>query len=465
MHRSITPSSLLIWLLLAVGFAAQAVAEAGDAHWPSFRGPQAAGTAAAEAPLTWNVETGENIRWKTPIPGLGLSSPIVWGDRVYVTTAVAQKGKGDLKVGLYGDIGAADDGGVQSWRLYALDAGSGAVVWQRVLHEGPPAIQRHTKASHANSTPATDGEHVAVFLGSEGLHVYGVDGELRWKKDFGVLNAAFFMVPTAQWGFGSSPVIHDGKLVVQADVIDDSFLAVFDVRDGREIWRVDRKDLPTWSTPTVVETAGGKAQVVVNGFKHMGGYDFATGEVLWRLGGGGDIPIPTPIVAGDLVILTNSHGGKSPVYAIRPAAARGDISLERSTTANEHIAWSVPRGGAYMPTPIVVGDDLYVLRGNGVLTVFGVKTGAERAKGRVAKSEAFTASPVAAGGRIYYTSESGTIHVVKAGHKLEELAANDLDEIVLASPALADGVIYFRGRRHLFAVGETQADSDSEPSP
>lgn len=464
-RRLIVPVTLAFVLTLApTAFAEESAARGDSTKWPSFRGSQASGTAGGDPPVTWNVETGENIRWSTEIPGLGLSSPVAWGDRLFLTTAVPKEEiESELKVGLYGDIGAADDMVPHTWHVIALDTQTGEIAWNRVAHEGVPAIKRHTKASHANSSPVTDGKHVVAFFGSEGLYCYDMDGKLLWSKSFGVLNSAFFMMPQAQWGFGSSPVIDDGKLIIQADVIKDGFLAVFDVHTGEEIWKVTREDFPTWSSPTVVDTGEGK-QIVVNGFKHMGGYDFATGEALWRLAGGGDIPVPTPVAAHDLVYLTNAHGAKSPVYAIRYEGARGSIDLEEDTTKNEHIAWSVPRGGAYMQTPIVVGDELYVCRDNGVLTCFDAKTGEEHFKERLATGEGFTSSPVAAGGRLYFTSEMGRTHVIAAGPEFKELATNELDEIVMATPAIAGDTIYFRTRAHVVAIGETSAEEPAPPA-
>ena len=332
-------------------------------HWPGFRGPGARGVAEGHpAPVSWDLETGTNVAWKTEIPGLGLSSPAVWGDHVFVTTAVGKKADPKLKVGLYGDITPVKDEGTIRFEVHAVDRRTGKVLWTRTAHEGVPKIRRHPKSSHANPTPATDGERVIALFGSEGLYAYDMDGELLWKKDLGTLDSAFYLAPEAQWGFGSSPLIHDGKVIVQADVLEGSFLAAYDVRDGREIWRTAREDVPTWSTPTVHGS-----QVLVNGWKHIGGYDLATGKEIWRMQGGGDIPVPTPYVVDDLIYLTSAHGGGRPVYAVR-TSARGDITLAAEETSNEHVAWSDPRGGAYMPTSLVYRGLIYILRGNGTFS-------------------------------------------------------------------------------------------------
>ncbi len=419
-------------------------------QWPSFRGPQASGVAVGSAPRHWNMSTGENVLWKAPVPGLGHSSPVVWQDLVFLTTAVAEGASPELKVGQYGSGWSADDNGPQRWQILAFDRHSGQLLWQRTAHQGTPKIRRHPKSTHANATPATDGRRVVAFFGSEGLFVYDMQGQELWRKDLGVLHSGSYMLPPAQWGFASSPILHDGKVIVQCDILQGSFLAVFDAATGEEIWRTPRDEFPTWSTPTVIK-AHGAEQVVVNGFKHMGAYDLADGEALWRLTGGGDVPVPTPIYAHGLIYMTNAHGAKSPVYAIRPDGL-GDISLQGDTTANAHIAWSHPRGGAYLPTPLVYGDELYVCRDQGILRCIDAKTGVERYKERIDTNAGFTASAVAADGYLYYASETGEIHIVKAGPVFEPPSVMDMEETVLASPAIAHDTLLVRTRSHLVAL-------------
>jgi outer membrane protein assembly factor BamB len=305
---------------------------------------------AGAPPTEWNVESGKNIRWKTVIPGLGHSSPVVWGDRIFVTSAVPAAGESSLKVGLYGDIAPVKGEPAQSFNVYCLDRKSGKILWERVAASGPPKIMRHPKSTHANPTPATDGKHPVVFFGSEGLFNYDLDGKLLWKKDFGVLDSGFYMVPSAQWGFASSPVIHENMVVLQVDVQKDSFVAALDIETGKEIWRTPRNDVPTFGSPAVVPyTAGGAKgwQVVVNGYRHIAGYDLKTGKELWSLKGGGDIPVPTPVFGDGLVVMTNAHGKGRPIYAIRTDAA-GDITDSKSA-----IAWTEERGGNYMQTPLL----------------------------------------------------------------------------------------------------------------
>ena len=259
------------------------------------------------------------------------------------------------------------------------------------------------------------------------------------------------MAPEAQWAFASSPIIHGDRVIIQVDVQKDSFVAALDLASGRELWRTPRADVPTWSTPAVVGTGAG-AQVVLNGWKHIGGYDLETGKERWRMTGGGDIPVPTPIAAHGLVVITNAHGGQSPIYAIRPTA-QGDITLKPGETSNAHIAWSVPRDGAYMQTPLVYGDLLYVCKDNGVLSVFDVKTGQRAYQARLADgSTGFSASPVASNGHLYFTSEEGDVYVIAAGREFKQVAVNPLGEVVMATPAISDGALFFRTRGHLVAV-------------
>jgi outer membrane protein assembly factor BamB len=439
-------------VLLAAAWSPAASYVPGD--WPSFRGYQASGIADGPAPpVDWDIASGKNVRWRTPIPGLGHASPIVRGNSIFVVTAISGKPDPELKVGLYGNIAPVEDDTVHRWLLLALDKRDGKIQWQRVLHEGVPKIKRHTKASHANATPAAGGDRVVVMLGSEGLHCYTQDGEHCWSKDLGVLDSGYYVVPPAQWGFAASPAIHQNRVIVQCDVQKDSFIAAFALADGKQLWRTPRGEVPTWSTPTVW-VGKGIRQVIVNGYRHIGGYDLDTGAEIWRMRGGGDIPVPTPVVAHGLAYITNAHGPGAPLYAIRPSAT-GDISLDNGETSNAHIAWSVPRNGAYMQTPLVVGDHVYSCTDSGILACYDAKTGKRIYRERLGSGGAgFTASPVAHGENLYFTSEEGDVYVIRAGATFGQVAQASLDEVCMATPAVSEGVIYFRTRRHLVAIGE-----------
>jgi len=423
------------------------------ANWPQFRGPQACGLDTnSAAPVTWEVEKGENIRWQATVPGLAHSSPIIWGDRVYVTTAV-RPGKAELKVGLYGDIQSAEDSDSHQWRLLAFEKGTGKLIWNKPGYEGIPRTKRHPKSSHCSSTPATDGKHIAAIFGSEGLFCFDMDGNVAWKKDLGPMDSGFFAVPSAQWGFASSPVIYDNKVVVQCDVQTNSFLAVYSLTDGKKLWRTARNDVPTWSTPTVARI-GEQTQILVNGWHHIGAYNFATGKEIWKLDGGGDIPVPTPVVSDSLAYFTSAHGRSAPMRGIR-LSSTGDITPKEVSATNRAIAWVHARKGNYMQTPILVGSQLFGCTDFGVLSCFDPQSGELHYNERIGSgAEGFTASPISDGRHLYLTSEVGTVYVADVGTKFNMVATNKLGETCMASPAICDGTLFFRAREHLIAVGK-----------
>ncbi len=451
--------SVLVALLCGIGVVGTLPAD----EWPQFRGPAASGVMDGQnLPDTWDIESGENIRWQMDIPGLGHACPIVTGDRVFVVTAVGDEPDPELKIGLYGNIAPVEGESAQAWIVYCLSKWTGQVLWQRTLYTGQPEIKRHTKASHANCTPATDGYHLVVCLGSEGLFGLDVYGNLLWSKDLGTLDSGYFRVPAAQWGFSSSPIIHRDTVLLQCDIQKGSYLAAFRVSDGQELWRTPRDEVPTWSTPTVYST-GGRDAVVVNGFKHTGGYDFETGEAIWHLKGGGDIPVPTPILYEDLIILSSAHGGPRPLRAVK-MEAQGDITPADNPGESPHFAWYHERDGVYMQTPIVYRDHLYACRGNGVLSCYDVQSGERKYQSRLDGGTGFTASPLAADGKIYFSSEDGQVYVVQAGTEFKLLATNKMGEPVMASPALSDGMLFVRTKRKLVAVGAPLPPAATAPT-
>ncbi len=423
---------------------------AADGNWPQFRGEGARGVATGSPPVQWDGESGKNILWKAEIPGLGHSSPIIWGDRIFVTSAVPESGESALKVGLYGDIKPVEGEGPQKFNLYCLDRKTGKVLWERTAIAEQPKIKRHPKSTHASPTPVTDGKRVVVSFGSEGVYAYDFNGKLLWKLDLGVLDSGYYVVPDAQWGFASSPVIHDGVVIIQADVQKNSFVAALDASTGKELWRTSRDDVPTFGTPAVLPyTADGakRWQVVVNGWHHIGGYDFQTGKELWRLKGGGDIPVPTPVMQDGLIVITNAHGQNRPIYAIKPDAA-GDI-----TESRKGIAWTVDRAGNYMETPLLDAGLGYFCYDNGILTVYQLATGEKLYQQRLGGgTSGFTSSPVAVADRLYITNEDGHSYVLAKGREYKVLAENELGETVMATPAISGDILYIRGRKHLFAI-------------
>ena len=444
------PLLFLSVLLIAVGATA-----ANAQNWPQFRGPGASGVVEGQpSAVTWNPEKSLNTRWKTAIPGLGHSSPVVWGKKVFVTTAVTSGAKDETRYGLYGDVAPVKDDPKHAWKVYALDKETGKILWERTAYEGLPKVKRHPKSTHSDSTPVTDGKYLIALFGSHGLYAYDLNGKLLWKQDLGVLDSGWFYDADYQWEHGSSPVIYKDLVIIQADVQKDSFIAAYYLKSGKLAWKTPREEISSWGSPTVYQGKT-RAEIITNGSKAIRGYDPATGKELWRLTPNSEVTTPTPFVAHDLIFVTSGYAPIQPIYAIRPGA-NGDISLKDGKDSNEFIAWSKQRGGPYMPTPIVYGDLLYTCSNQGVLTAYNAKTGERAYQERLGgKGGAFTASPVASDGKIYLSSEDGDIFVVKAGPKYELLATNPVGEVMMASPAISDGLLIVRAHNHVFAFGTT----------
>jgi outer membrane protein assembly factor BamB len=429
----------------------KAVVIAQPRNWPTFRGPKAAGLADGQHPPTvWDVETGKNIRWKTPIPGLAHSSPIVWEDKIIVTTAVSGQAESEFKPGLYGAGTSASDVSSHRYEVLCLDKRTGQILWQKSATQGVPKVKRHIKATHANPTPVTDGKHIVVSFASEGLFCFDFAGSLLWKQDLGVLDTGAFNDPDIQWGAASSPILFKNLVIVQCDRQSDSYIAAFDIASGKQVWRTARNEPPSWGTPTVVDGPRG-FELVANGTNFIRGYDPATGKDLWRLGGNSEITVPTPFAAQGFVFVTSGYHPIQPIYAIWPGAV-GDITPKKDDPG-QFVAWSKERGGPYMPTPIAYGDLLYVCSNNGILICYDLKTGTQIYRQRLGSSDGHSASPVAADGKLYFTSEDGDIYVVKAGPTFELLAVNKMADPCLATPAISDGMIFVRTQHFLFGIG------------
>ncbi len=447
---------ILPLIILVAGFTTTTQAQ----NWPQFRGPRATGvTEGQPKPVKWDAPKSENVRWKTAIPGLSHSSPVVWGDKVFVTTAVSSAPKDETRFGLYGDVEPVKVDPAHAWKVFALDKSTGKILWERTAYEGMPKVKRHPKSSHAASTPATDGKYLIVNFGSEGLYAYDFNGKLLWKQDLGVLDAGWFYDVDYQWEYGSSPTIYKNLVIVQADIQKNSFIAAYDIKTGKQVWKTQREELSSWGSPTVYE---GKlrAELIANGTKAIRGYDPATGKELWRLGPMSEITTPTPFVAHDLIFVTSGYPPVQPIYAIRPGG-NGDLTLKDGKESSEFIAWSKQRGGPYMPTPIVYGDLLYTCSNQGVLTAYNATTGERVYQERLGGTGgAFTASPVASDGKIYLSSEDGDVFVVKAGPKYELLSKNPVGEVMMATPAISDGLLIVRTISHLFAFGEAPASNN-----
>jgi outer membrane protein assembly factor BamB len=419
--------------------------------WPGFRGVNAAGNGDGQgAVVQWDVDANRNVRWKTEIPGISNSSPIVWGDRVFLVTAVSSAGDKTFRTGLYGDVAPVNDLSEHTWKIYCLDKASGKIRWEQTAFTGLPKVKRHTKASQANATPVTDGKRVVALFGSIGLLIaWDMDGKPLWRRDVGVLNSGWFFDPEYQWGHASSPIIHRDKVIVQADVQKGSFLAAYSLDTGKVVWRTDRDEIPTWGTPTLF-TTGGRDQIVTNG-PTIRGYDPATGKLLWSLGPNSEVTVGTPVVGDGLVYVTGGYPPIRPVYAIKPTAA-GEIRVSKEQMSNDAIAWSNLEG-TYIPTPIYYDGILYTCGNNGILSAYDGKTGERLYRTRVGGGGSFAASPVAADGRLYLANEDGDVFVVRAGRTYQELAKNSMKEVVMSTPAIADGLIVVRTLGHVYGIG------------
>jgi outer membrane protein assembly factor BamB len=368
-----------------------------------------------------------------------------------VSTAIGSDPKQGIRTGQYGDVEPVTDASKHTWHLIALDKATGKVVWDRVAYEGVPKTKRHPKSSQASATPVTDGKHVIVSFGSEGLYAYDFDGKLAWKKDLGVLNSGWFFDPDYEWGIGSSPIIYKNMAIVQCDIQRGSFIAAFDTATGKEVWRTGREEIPSWSTPTIFES-NGKAELVTQATTFTRGYDPMTGKELWKYSGNSEIAIPTPILGPGFVVITNGYRGVQPIVALKPGAT-GDITLKQGETKSEFIPWSMTRGGPYIPTPIIYRDQLYVLQNSGIVTAYKVSTGEQIYQKRLGGSGgSFSASPVAGDGKIYFASEDGDVFVIKTGPEYQELAKNVVGEVLMATPAISDGLIIFRGQKNIVAI-------------
>jgi outer membrane protein assembly factor BamB len=429
---------------------------AANTNWPSFRGMQAAGVAEKQnLPDKWDGKTGENILWRTPIPGLAHSSPVVWGQRIFVTSAVSSDPKASFRPGLYGDGDASQDRSTQRWMIYALDKRTGKILWERVAQEGAPLEKRHIKSTYASSTPATDGRIVVAWFGSQGVFAYDVNGRFLWKVDLGRINLGAYDIPTYEWGPASSPIIWNNLVILQCDTQDDSFLLALDADTGKQVWKAEREELPSWGTPTVAATST-EPELVTNASNYIRGYDPRTGKELWRLGRSSKITAPTPIFADDKFVIASGRAPERPIFVVK-AGARGDLTLPADKTSSDAVVWSRTGRGSYMPTPLIYDGILYVLANNGLLDAYDLKTGEEIYRQRLPLvGSGFSASPVAADGKLYLSNEDGEMLVIAAGRKFELLATNSMGELLMATPALSEGVLYVRSAQSLFAVGRKQ---------
>ncbi len=445
------------------GFVApEEVAGSETVHWPAFRGSNRTGVGdGAEVATHWDLASGSGIRWDADLEGLGNSSPIVWGDRVYVTTAVATGIDQTLRTGLTGEGTPVSEEVEHSWKVIAFDKKTGDRVWETEIGRAIPATRRHFKATQANSTPATDGESIVVVFPTAGMAVLEMDGTVRWQLDLGGLNAGAFSDPGIEWGYASSPILVDGRVILQVDVHEGPYLAAWDARTGEELWRVDRDVAPSWSTPAIVEGSDGD-ELVVNG-STIHAYDPANGEELWSLGPNSELVIAAPVVSDQSVIVSAGYPPIKPIYAV-PAGIRGDLAIA-DPVSDERLLWGHGRGGAYMPTPLLYRGVYYVIHHNGIFVTYDAGSGAALTKSRFSQRGTFTASPVAANGRLYAGTEEGLMYVLEADPEYAEVAVHDFGEPLMATPAISEGALFVRTPSRLLAIEAAGApDGDGEPA-
>lgn len=422
-------------------------------NWPSFRGHLGTGVADGQhPPVRWDVSSGKNIRWTSKMDGLGHSCPIVWGDDLFLTAAVSGAGEHSLRTGQYGDVESVSDESEHVWNLICLDKDSGRQKWLKEMHRGVPQVKRHLKSTHCNATPATDGTYVVINLGSEGLFCFDFDGQLKWQRELGKLGSGWFYDDALEWGFGSSPIIYEGLAILQCDIGEGSFVAAFNLETGEEVWRTERDEIPSWSTPAIFHGSE-RDELITSATGFVRGYDPHSGEELWRMTGMSEISIPTPVVTENLIFLASGYRTQ-PIFAIR-GGGTGDISLQEKNDSSEFVAWRLSRGGPYIPTPIAYQDRLYVCPNSGILACYDAQTGERLYQKRLGGEGGYSASPVAADNAIYLISENGEVHVVRAGDEFKLLGHMQMNETCMATPAISDGMIFIRTQHQLYAVGQT----------
>jgi outer membrane protein assembly factor BamB len=442
----------LLLLLIVAGLAPRALIAA-DENWPQFRGPQARGVAENPGlPDTWSAT--ENLAWKVAIPGRGWSSPIVWGERIFLTSVTSADDQNERKRGLYfgGDQKVAPTAPHQ-WRVFCLDRADGHLLWQRVAHEGIPPQSVHLKNTYASETPVTDGERVYAYFGNLGVFCYDLDGEPVWSRTLGSYKTADGM------GTGSSPILYGENVLVLNDNEDDSFLTALDRRSGAETWRVARPEKTCWSTPYLWRNAQ-RTELVISGSGVVRSYDL-DGKLLWQLGDMSAHSIPSPLAGPDLLYLASGHvlSNRRPIVAVRPGAT-GDISLAGDASSNDFIAWCLRRAAPYNPSLLYYHERVYALTDLGILSCYEAQTGKTiYEKKRLPNGRAFTASPWAANGNIFCLSEFGDTFVVRGEGDFEVVRVNSLgdDEMFLSTPAIAGDQLLIRGEHHLFAIQKPDA--------
>ena len=442
-----TCSTLALSLCLAATAGVHAAAT-DDGNWPQFRGPQAAGIGTnARLPDRWSAT--ENVAWKTELAGRSWSSPVVWGDRVFLTAVINSGESEPPKKGLYfGGERPEPPKSEHRWNVLALDLATGRLQWEKTVHRGAPQTSIHLKSSYGAETPVTDGERVYAVFGGVGVFAFTPEGGQVWSKPLAPRKTRY------GWGTAASPVLHGGRLFLVNDNDEQAELVALDAQTGREIWRVDRDERSNWATP-FVWASGRRTELVTPGSRAVRSYDL-DGKLLWSLRGMSSIAIPTPLAGNGLLFVSSGYVGDKlrPLYAIRPGAG-GDITLPEGVTTNEFIAWSTPVGGPYNPSPLFYEGRLYVLYDRGLVSCYDAPSGRVLYdRERLPDGFAFTSSPWAAGGRVFCLNENGVCYVLRAGNAFEVLHTNKLadDDMCMATPALAGDRLLIRTAARLYSI-------------
>jgi outer membrane protein assembly factor BamB len=427
---------------------AWSIAPNANTNWSYWRGPAADGMAVGDAPVHWG--DAQNIKWKADIPGRGHSSPVIWGDKIFVTTAiktgtstVPEPAEPAPAPGAKRPFGSSGPQVEHKFDVLCLDRKTGKVLWQRTATTATPHEGYHPQyGSFASNSPVTDGKYVYAFFGSRGMYCYDMDGKLIWQKDFGVQ-----MKMRMAFGEGMAPVISGDRLILVFDYEGDSFMVVLDKNTGKEVWKMSRDEKSTWAAPLVVDFNGRK-QVVVAASKKVRSYDFETGKAIWECAGLGSNPIPQPVRQDDLVIVMTGHMNPN-LMAIR-------LGREGDLTGTDAIVWSQTKGNSYTPSPVIYDNKFYALTDSGMISCYNAKTGEPYYhQQRLPKTYSFKSSLVGANGKLYLASENEDVVVLRMGEKFEVLATNTLaDQMFIATPAIQDGEIYLRGQNTLFCIHE-----------
>ncbi|MCF7957478.1 MAG: PQQ-binding-like beta-propeller repeat protein [Phycisphaerae bacterium] len=438
-------SRFFVLSLLSIGFMGNV---SGQESWSGFRGPDSGVVEGVVLPDAWSVT--EHVKWCVAVPGRGWSSPVVWGDKIFVTTVVNEGKVEEAKKGLYfgGDRKKAPLS-IHRWMVLCIDARTGHTLWEKVAKKGVPSHPLHIKNTYASETPLVDGKRVYAYFGNVGVFCYDMAGKALWEKPFKAHKTRY------DWGTAASPVMDEDRIYIVNDNEQRSYLVAMDKKTGEQVWRIRRDEKSNWVTPFIWTHPLGK-EIVTSGTGKVRSYSME-GKLLWELKGMSVIAIPTPHSAQGLLYVSSGYvmDKNRPVYAIRPGAT-GDITLKKGATSSEYVAWSLEQAGPYNPSPIVYGDYFYVLYDRGTLSCFDARTGKEIYKGKkLAKgANAFTASPWANNGKIFCLSEDGDTLVVKAGREFELLGTNKLNEMCMATPAAVDGDLLVRTLGKLYRIGK-----------